>query len=55
LLPLKAEGTDALAAGSKGALVRTRKFRSSDLKDLVPSEVLFDTVADLPQWNGHCN
>jgi hypothetical protein len=48
LVTLKAEGPGALAAGSKRAQVRTRKFRSSDLKDSVPSELVFDTITDLP-------
>lgn len=40
----------AQAAGLKGALVRTGKFRSTDLDSAVRPDVVFDSIADLPRW-----
>jgi len=40
----------AQAAGLKGALVRTGKFRSTDLDRAVRPDVVFDSIADLPRW-----
>jgi ribonucleotide monophosphatase NagD (HAD superfamily) len=42
----------AQAAGLRGALVRTGKFRPSDLEGEVRPDVVFDSVADLPRWWG---
>ena len=46
-------GTDvagARAAGLKAALVRTGKFRASDLQQGIRPDVVFDSIADLPAW-----
>ena len=52
---IEADVAGAQAAGSKGALVRTGKFRSSKIEGSVRPDVVFDTIADLPQWwNGNC-
>ena len=40
----------AQAAGLKGALVRTGKFQSSDLGGRIKPDVVFDSVANLPEW-----
>ena len=40
----------AQAAGLQAALVKTGKFRPADLDHAVRPEVVFDSVADLPQW-----
>ena len=40
----------AQAAGLKGALVKTGKFRPSDLDGNVTPDIVFDSVADLPAW-----
>jgi phospholysine phosphohistidine inorganic pyrophosphate phosphatase len=40
----------AQAAGMKGALVKTRKFRTADLAGAVQPDVVFESVADLPSW-----
>jgi ribonucleotide monophosphatase NagD (HAD superfamily) len=40
----------AQAAGLKGALVRTGKFRRCDLNGALRPDVVFDTIADLPRW-----
>ena len=40
----------AQAAGLKGALVKTGKFRPADLAGTVRPDVVFDSVADLPRW-----
>jgi HAD superfamily hydrolase (TIGR01458 family) len=37
-------------AGLKGALVRTGKFRASDLDGPVRPYLVFDSIADLPAW-----
>jgi len=42
----------AQAAGLKGALVRTGKFRPADLEGEVQPHAVFDSVADLPRWWG---
>ena len=40
----------AQAAGLKGALVKTGKFRPTDLEGAVRPDAVFDSVADLPRW-----
>lgn len=40
----------AQAAGLKGALVRTGKFRPADLNGAVRPDMIWDSVADLPHW-----
>jgi HAD superfamily hydrolase (TIGR01458 family) len=40
----------AQAAGLKGALVKTGKFRQADLEGDVRPYAVFDSVADLPRW-----
>lgn len=40
----------AQAAGLIGALVRTGKFRASDLEGRVKPDVVLGSVADLPDW-----
>lgn len=40
----------AQAAGMKGALVKTGKFRPADLEGEVQPYAVFDSVADLPRW-----
>jgi phospholysine phosphohistidine inorganic pyrophosphate phosphatase len=40
----------AIAAGLKGVLVRTGKFRPADLEGAVRPDAVWGSVADLPQW-----
>jgi phospholysine phosphohistidine inorganic pyrophosphate phosphatase len=40
----------AQAAGLKGALVKTGKFRPTDLEGTIRPDVVFDSIADLPRW-----
>lgn len=40
----------AQAAGIRGVLVRTGKFRSTDLDGDVAPDAVLDSVADLPDW-----
>ena len=40
----------AQAASLKGALVKTGKFKPSDLEGPVAPDVVFDSVANLPAW-----
>jgi len=40
---------------TKAAQVRTRKFRSSDLKRAVRPDVVFNTIANLPRWRNGQN
>lgn len=40
----------AQAAGLKGALVRTGKFRPADLEGPARPDVVWDSIADLPRW-----
>lgn len=40
----------AQAAGLQGVMVRTGKFRPSDLEGAVKPDAILDSVADLPQW-----
>lgn len=40
----------AKAAGLAGILVRTGKFRASDLEKDITPDVVLDSIADLPQW-----
>lgn len=40
----------AQAAGLKGALVKTGKFRPADLEGAVRPDAVFDSIADLPAW-----
>ena len=40
----------AQAAGMRGALVRTGKFRPADLEGAVRPDVVWDSIADLPGW-----
>ena len=47
---VEADVAGAQAAGLKGALVRTGKFRPTDPEAAVRPDVVFDTIADLPSW-----
>jgi HAD superfamily hydrolase (TIGR01458 family) len=47
---LSADVAGAQAAGLKGVLVRTGKFRPRDLEGGVRPEAVLDSVADLPKW-----
>jgi len=40
----------AQAAGLAGVLVRTGKFRPSDLEGDIRPDAILDSIADLPQW-----
>jgi HAD superfamily hydrolase (TIGR01458 family) len=40
----------AMKAGLKGALVKTGKFRESDLAGEVKPDAILESVADLPRW-----
>jgi ribonucleotide monophosphatase NagD (HAD superfamily) len=40
----------AQAAGLKGALVRTGKFRASDLEGDTRPDLVLDSIAQLPEW-----
>jgi phospholysine phosphohistidine inorganic pyrophosphate phosphatase len=40
----------AQAAGLKGGLVKTGKFRPTDVEGSVQPDVVFDSIADLPRW-----
>jgi HAD superfamily hydrolase (TIGR01458 family) len=40
----------AQAAGLKGALVKTGKFRPADLHASIKPDVLLDSIANLPDW-----
>lgn len=40
----------AQGAGLQGILVRTGKFRPSDLRQDIKPDAVLDSVADLPQW-----
>jgi HAD superfamily hydrolase (TIGR01458 family) len=40
----------AQAAGLKGALVKTGKFRPADLEGEIRPHAVFHSIADLPQW-----
>ena len=40
----------AQAAGLKAALVRTGKFRESDLEEGIRPDAVLDSIADLPAW-----
>jgi phospholysine phosphohistidine inorganic pyrophosphate phosphatase len=42
----------AMSAGLRGALVRTGKFRESDLRGGAPPDLVLDSIADLPSWWG---
>jgi phospholysine phosphohistidine inorganic pyrophosphate phosphatase len=42
----------AMAAGLRGALVRTGKFREADLQGDLPPDLVLDSIADLPCWWG---
>lgn len=47
---LEADIGGAQAAGLKGALVKTGKFRASDLNGTARPYALFDSIASLPNW-----
>ena len=47
---LYADIEGAQAAGMKGGLVRTGKFRPSDLDGKVRPDAVLDSVGDLPRW-----
>jgi HAD superfamily hydrolase (TIGR01458 family) len=47
---IRADVGGAIAAGLRGALVRTGKFRISDLDSDIKPDVVLDSVADLPRW-----
>jgi ribonucleotide monophosphatase NagD (HAD superfamily) len=40
----------AMAAGLKGALVRSGKFRDADLQTAPHPDLVLDSVASLPEW-----
>ncbi len=40
----------AQAAGLKGALVKTGKFRTADLEGTVRPDAVLDSIAELPAW-----
>jgi len=40
----------AQAAGLRGALVRTGKFRAADLEGPVKPHAVLESVAGLPEW-----
>ena len=40
----------AQAAGLKGALVKTGKFRPADLEGAVRPDAVFESIAELPEW-----
>lgn len=47
---IEADVAGAQAAGLRGALVRTGKFRSADLDGPIAPDVTLDSIADLPDW-----
>jgi phospholysine phosphohistidine inorganic pyrophosphate phosphatase len=47
---IDADVAGAQAAGLKAALVKTGKFRPTDLEGTVRPDVIFDSIADLPRW-----
>jgi len=47
---VRGDAGGAQAAGLKGALVRTGKFRPSDLEGDVRPDAVLASVADLPEW-----
>lgn len=47
---IKADIGGAQAAGLQGVMVRTGKFRPSDLEGGVTPDAILDSVAGLPQW-----
>lgn len=47
---IEADVGGAIAAGLKGALVKTGKFRPADLEHRVRPDAVWESVADLPQW-----
>ena len=47
---VEADVGGAQAAGLQAALVKTGKFRPADLDHAIQPEIVFDSVADLPQW-----
>ena len=47
---IEADIGGAQAAGLKGALVKTGKFRPADLEGPVRPDVVWQSVADLPHW-----
>ena len=49
---LDADVHGAQAAGVRGLLVRTGKFRAADLERGAPPDAVLDSVADLPVWLG---
>jgi phospholysine phosphohistidine inorganic pyrophosphate phosphatase len=49
---IEADVGGAQAAGLKGALVKTGKFRPADLEGAIRPDAVFDSIADLPRrWN----
>ncbi len=49
---IQADIAGAQAAGLPGVLVRTGKFRDSDLHGRAQPDAILDSVADLPRWWG---
>lgn len=47
---LEADVHGAQAAGVRGLLVRTGKFRPGDLERGAPPDAVLDSIADLPDW-----
>jgi phospholysine phosphohistidine inorganic pyrophosphate phosphatase len=47
---IEADVGGAQAAGLKGALVKTGKFRPTDLAGTIKPDMVFASVADLPGW-----
>ncbi len=47
---IRADVDGAQQAGLKGMLVRTGKFRATDLEEGITPFAILDSVADLPGW-----
>lgn len=47
---IRADIAGAQAAGLRGAIVKTGKFRPDDLQQGVQPDAVWDSVADLPEW-----
>ena len=47
---IEADVGGAQAAGLRGALVRTGKFRPADLEGRIRPDAVWESVADLPRW-----
>jgi HAD superfamily hydrolase (TIGR01458 family) len=47
---IEADIGGAQAAGLRGALVKTGKFRAADLEGRIRPDMVWESVADLPRW-----